>query len=64
MQDRNLLVVASYEPRTGKSVAEREAALSRQLEGLAEAIRLATVETADALLDLLFCTDFNRHHQL
>jgi len=48
LQDRNLLVVAFYEPRTGKTVAEREAALARQLEGLAEAIRLALRETVGA----------------
>ena len=62
MQDRNLLVVASYEPRIGKSVAEREAALSRQLGGLAEAIRLASIEIADVPLDVLLYTDFNRHY--
>ena len=62
MQDRNLLIVVSYEPRIGKSIVEREAALSRQLGGLAEAIRLATIEIADVLLDVLLCTDFNRHY--
>jgi hypothetical protein len=64
LQDRNLLVVASYDPRDGSSTAIREAALSRQLQGLAEAARLATIETANTPLDVLLCTDFNRHHQL
>jgi hypothetical protein len=64
LQDRNLLVVASYEARDGRSTAEREADLARQLRGLAEATRLATVETAGIPLDVLFCTDFNRHHEL
>jgi hypothetical protein len=63
-RDRNLLVVASYEPRDGRSTAEREAALSRQLRGLAEAVQLANIETTDAPLDVLFCTDFNGHHEL
>jgi len=27
-------------------------------------VRLATIETANALLDVLLCTDFNRHYQL
>jgi hypothetical protein len=62
LQDRNLLVTASYEPRIGKSIAEREATLSRQLGGLAEAIRLATIETADVLLDVLLYTDLNRYY--
>jgi hypothetical protein len=61
---RNLLITASYEARDGRSAAEREAALARQLRGLAEATRLATIETADVPLDVLFCTDFNRHHEL
>jgi hypothetical protein len=31
LQDRNLLVVASYDPRDGSSTAARDAALSTQL---------------------------------
>jgi hypothetical protein len=64
LYERNLLIVASYEARDRRSAAEREAALARQLRGLAEAIRLATIETADVPLDVLFCTDFNRYHEL
>jgi hypothetical protein len=64
LQDRNLLVAVSYEARDGRSTAEREAALARQLRGLTEAMRLATIETAGIPLDVLFCTDFNRHHEL
>jgi hypothetical protein len=64
LQNRNLLVAASYEARDGRSTAEREAALTRRLRGLTEAVQLATVETAGIPLDVLFCTDFNRHHEL
>jgi hypothetical protein len=64
LQDRNLLIVALYEARDRRSAVEREAALARQLRGLAEATRLATIETANVPLNVLFCTDFNRHHEL
>jgi hypothetical protein len=62
LQHRNLLVVASYDPRDRNSTAAREAALVRQLQGLTDAARLATIETADTPLDVLLCTDSNRHY--
>jgi hypothetical protein len=64
LQDRALLITASYEPRDGKSAVEREAALTRQLCGLAESVRLAKLKTVGERLDVLLCTDFNRHHEL
>jgi hypothetical protein len=64
LQDRALLITASYEPRDGKSAVEREAALARQLGRLAESVRLAKLKTVGERLDVLLCTDFNRHHEL
>jgi hypothetical protein len=54
----------TYEARDGRSTAEREAALSRQLQGLVVATQLETLKTAGVPLDVLFCTEFNRHHEL
>jgi hypothetical protein len=64
LQNRTLLIAASYEPRDGKSTAEREAALARQLHGLSESIQMARSQTAGEQIDVLLCTDFNRHHEL
>jgi ribonuclease HI len=64
LQDKILFIAASYEPRDNRSTAVREAALVKQLSGLSEAVRTAKSEAAGEQVDVLLCTDFNRHHVL
>jgi hypothetical protein len=60
LQDRLLFIAASYDPRDGRSTAARETALAKQ----SEAVRAAKTEAAGEPVDVLLCTDFNRHHEL
>jgi hypothetical protein len=64
LQHRKLLIAASYEPRDNQSTAAREAALAKQLLGISEAVQAARTEAASDQVDILLCTDFNRHYEL
>jgi hypothetical protein len=64
LQDRCLVVVACYEPRNAGTEAEREADLARQLQAIKSATQRARREAGDQPLDVLLCTDLNRHYVL
>jgi hypothetical protein len=56
--------MACYEARNGGGEAEREADLAEQLEAIRGAIQRARSETEGRLLEVILCTDFNRHNVL
>jgi hypothetical protein len=64
LQDKFLFIAASYEPRDNCSTAAREAALVKQLSGLSEAVQTTKSEAVGKQVDVLLCTDFNRHYVL
>jgi hypothetical protein len=64
LQDRSLVVMACYEARNARTEVEREVDLARQLEAIKSATQRARREAGDQPLDVLLCTDLNRHHVL
>lgn len=64
LQERNLVVMACYEARNGESEAEREADLADRLQAIDIATKRAQDKIGDEPLDVILCTDFNRHHVL
>ena len=64
LQERGLLVIAGYKVRNRVTEADREADLAMQLRAIEAATQRAREIAADEPLDVLVCTDFNRHHEL
>jgi hypothetical protein len=64
LQERSLLVIVGYEARNGVTEADREADLAMRLQAVEAATQRARERVADEPLDVLVCTDFNRHHEL
>jgi hypothetical protein len=53
-----------YEARNGESEAEREADLAERLQAIDTATKRAQEKIGDKPLDVILCTDFNRHYVL
>jgi hypothetical protein len=64
LQERNLVVIACYEARNRELEAEREADLAERLQAIDIATNRAQEKIGDELLDVILCTDFNRHYVL
>ncbi|KAM0708882.1 hypothetical protein Q7P35_002918 [Cladosporium inversicolor] len=64
LRERNLVVMACYKARNGESEAEREEDLAERLRAIDTATKRAQEKIGDELLDVILCTDFNRHHVL
>jgi hypothetical protein len=64
LQGRSLVVMACYEARNARIEVERETDLARQLRAINSATQRARREAGDQPLDVLLCTDLNRHHVL
>jgi hypothetical protein len=57
-------VIACYKARNGELEAEREADLAERLQAIDIATERAQEKIGDELLDVILCTDFNRHYVL
>jgi exonuclease III len=64
LQERSLLLIAAYEARNGTTEADREADLAIRLQAITASTQQARQVAGNKLLDVLICTDFNRHHEL
>jgi hypothetical protein len=56
--------MACYKARNGELEAEREADLAERLQAIDIAIKRAQEKIGDEPLDVILCTDFNRHYVL
>jgi hypothetical protein len=64
LQGRGLALMACYEARSGTTEAHREADLAERLRALKSATEEARLKAGSQPLDIVLCTDLNRHHVL
>ena len=57
-------MIAYYEARSGTTEVYREADLAERLRALKSATEEARLKAGSQPLDIVLCTDLNRHHVL
>jgi hypothetical protein len=57
-------MIKKKKARNGELEAEREEDLAERLQAIDKTKKRAQDKMGDELLDVILCTDFNRHHVL